>query len=432
MMIFILFYSQWRILLLFLFVCKAKVFFSLCYMCTKGKEVQHWISGIKDLFNEADSINGNTKFVDDKLLKYLFHDVLKYYIKNGNVLNLELAISNVLSKIQKTILIPIKPYNNNKKIQPQEINFHLLQFYTCSDDLFKYLTTYDKSGTKYSRWIDTVNEWRKLQPNSCNQITVVLTPHIGKLDAEKIGLHIKQLENDFHCRLILCIFQRKTPTVFGIYDCNGLDYNDNNIYCMMKSNLPNRDFLNHKFLSGITDQHNKMSLNGIGYFLNQWILFHHQTSNTDNNEIFRHSSCYFFTVWSAIAIVFSIIYHKEKISRYCALLKQAKNGTEASDCKDNIICFLAFEIQRLIISKIITDARECHQFEVNKKEMQLLKRNSQKVIKGARTKQTARKSTPGNGPRKETAIKSYRKQWFMRKRKCSIFKIKKQNQIKLK
>ena len=287
-------------------------------MCSKREEVENWISGIRAILTEADCINGNTKFLDDKLLKYLFHDVLKFYIKNGQVLNLELAISNVLSSfnIKKTIVIPIKSYNNNKnkKIKSQDINFHLLQFYTCSDDLFKYLTTYDKSGTMYSRWIDTVNEWRKLQPNSGNQITVVLTPHIGKLDAQKLCSQVKQSENDFHCRLILCIFQRNTPTVFGIYDCNGLDYNDNNIYCMMKNNLPNRDFLNNKFLSGITDQHNKMSLNGIGYFLNQWILFQNQQfSNTDCNQI-RHSSCYFFTIWSSIGIIFSIIYHKEKIS----------------------------------------------------------------------------------------------------------------------
>ena len=112
-------------------------------------------------------------------------------------------------------------------------------------------------------------------------------------------LYAKCKEMDFHCRLIVSIIIPNCSVVFSIYDCNGTNIS---IHDLIKNDC-NELLTNNMYSNGYTWFNSIFTditcLNGIGYFLNQWIKY----TNHNLYEIECISSCYLLHYGVALALL---------------------------------------------------------------------------------------------------------------------------------
>ena len=348
-----------------------------------------------------------------EMKRILFYDVIKSFVENsGDLSMLESCLSRVLLNLS------IHGKKNNK------ISFRMLNQYTCSDVIFQNLPQSMKA--KYCIWNETVEKWNSLQPKTDDEIVVVFTPHMGKLDDDDNNNNNNKEfrnENDYHCRLIVSIFATNTQSVFGLYDCNGTFDHCNvsrngisSLHSLMIGNLTIECFQKYNFLKGIT--HSRTCLHVMGHFLNQWIRFH-----TSSDDEFYQSSCYFFTIWSIVGVTIAIIWNKYKFISYLSRLKSSQNSVEKKYIKNDLVLLLSYDMQMLLISRIILDAREPVWYQVSKQQLFGLKK--QRVYKGARMRRERKKNKyrkketdidkkKDKIPTKQTAIVLFRK-WHKHK-----------------
>ena len=353
-----------------------------------------------------------------KIKDVLLHPLIKSYISTQSLLQFEDIFRNVL-------LLKLNSDNHG-------FEFIMTPGYCCgSTNCYKYLTDFDKKNNnnndekytnkRYMNWCQTFEFWSKCM-NDCSQnVKIILTPQIGKLILNCENIHEKNLlsnlqekVNDFHCRLILMII---IPTnnnnnnnakgkchfecIYSIYDCNGTEID---LYKLITNEyeICTQDLIKYPFLYHL--KHNRLSLNGIGYYMNQWIKFYIDKYNEKTI-----GSCYFFVLWSSISVLIACIFNKKELMIKCQQIATESKGisftfqtNKINYMKMNIIRLLNYDIQRLIISKLIIDARLHLTYKVSPSQFKILNDNN-RINKEARTKHTARQSGP-KAPRKQTSL----------------------------
>lgn len=339
-----------------------------------------------DLMLNIDKYDKMNKLSSFKPL--LMNNSLKHYATNNkSIYKLEQCFNDVI-------------LNNINNVMNKQIIFKSLNGYCVSHQWKNLLIKNDQSKTKYYDFFQLMKQINDYFTNDTHldAIYVLLIPQIGKL----IKTNIQCQGMDFHCRLIITIIIPNYTVLFSIYDCNGSNIS---IYDLIKNDCEelisnNRYCKDYVWFNCIfTD---KTCLNGVGYFLNQWIKY------TDHNlyEIESISCCYLFTLWSSVSVVTAIIYNKSYFVKQCNKLKDLK---DCQHIKKNLITFIGYDMQRLVISHLIDDAREEMSIQLSTKEISKLQNvTNNKVIKAARTKQTGRRNN-GLAPRKQKAIFKARK-----------------------
>ena len=372
-----------------------------------------------------------------KIKDILLQPLIKSYISTQTLLHFEDIFRNVL-------LFELNTDND------YDFEFIMTPGYCCgSKNCRKYLIDFAKSNIndndkkyakKYMNWPEIFEFWCKCMNDNDNdnndngqKIKIILTPQIGKLILNCKNVHEKQLlsnlqekVNDFHCRLILLIIiptNTKTTTttngsnndnslqqqlnhfecIYSIYDCNGTEID---LYKLITNEyeISAQDLIKYPFLYHL--KHNRISLNGIGYYMNQWIKFYIDKYNEKSI-----GSCYFFVLWSSISVLIAWIFNKKELMTICQQIMKKSKGisfkfqsNEINYMKMNIIRLLNYDIQRLIISKLIIDARSYLTYKVTPSQFNVIN-NDNRINKEARTKQTARRHNGGaTGPRKQTSL----------------------------
>ena len=350
-----------------------------------GEAFNNWF---KDLLN---TLIHCSFYEQTQQLKVIYQSLLlnqpiKYFIKKQTLLPFENLLTQIFVKLN----------DHNIKLK-----FNLSPGYTASDQLALSLQKNDKSGTKYLNWKQTFTFWNKCkQQLQKNEISVVLTPHIGHL----INYSTRKFGDGYHCRLILTIFiDKNDECLFCVYDCNGTKITVEDLICHSNYNITQNDLEKFPFLYHINDT--TASLNGVGYYLNQWIKFY-----LDNSQYLEIGTCYFFILWSCVAVTNAIMYNKDKILRVIL-----NNNNDNDDWKEYIILLLGYEMQRLVFCNIIQDARESLLFKINKNDYKIMcdtqinknendDDNETKIIKGARTKQRSKGNKNRGKPKKQQGI----------------------------
>ena len=302
----------------------------------------------------------------------LLKQPINYFIKTQTLLPFENLLTEIYQKFN----------NDNDNDTNNNIKFNLSPGYTASEKSIISLKKNDKSGTKYLNWKQTFNYWAKCkqQLQKKDEISIVLTPHIGYLikHPKKSCNSSNKFVDDYHCRLILTIFIYKNDQcLFCVYDCNGTKITVEDLISHSNYNVTQNDLEKFPFLYHVNDT--TVSLNGVGYYLNQWIKFY-----LDNVQYLEIGSCYFFILWSCVAVTIAIIHNKDKI---LSVINDNNNNNNNNNWKEYIILLLGYEMQRLVFCKIIKDARESLLVKINKTDYK--KMNEQKtkpITKGARTK----------------------------------------------
>lgn len=386
-------------------------------------DINHWSFQSLDLINNCQRYYSLNKL--SKIKDTLFHPLIKTYISSKSLLQFE-------NNLRNTILSKLNVSNHH------DFTFIMTPGYCCgSEDCYEYLTQFNNNKNEsysYMNWPQTFEFWLKCMNNNNSKIQIILTPQIGKLillSSNNLFQQIqKQKVNDFHCRLILLIIiptntktkeiniQNHFECIYSIYDCNGTEIN---LYQLIRDeyNITNNDLIKYPFLYHI--KHNTISLNGIGYYMNQWIKFY-----TDQYNEKSIGSCYFFILWSSISVLIACVFNKKELLTKCKEIAKESKGisfqfqTNAINfMKRNIIRLLNYDIQRLVLSKLIIDARSELLYKVTPSEFQNLS-DENGINKEARTKQTARKRTGPKAPRKQTTLYTPRRRKQINKYKMCI------------
>ena len=346
-----------------------------------SQELTNWIYCTRNILNHYKYHLIHHK---SKIKRVLFVDVIKHFVKNnGDLSKLESCLGKILRELSISGIIQTTNNDNYR----MRFSFHLLKKYTCSNDLYK---SFAEKG-KFITWKQTIQKWKLLLPKSDEEIVVVYTPHIGKISSQF------QKENDYHCRLIVSIFLKNGPAIFGLYDCNG-PIDDafegiSGLHSLLIGNLGPKDFEENDFLNGITDL--RTCLHGRGYFLNQWIKF-----ESPSGEQLDQSCCYFFTIWAVCAATIAIIWNKYKFIKYLLKLQKMDDINDRKDVKHDLVLLLAYDMQMLLISNLIQDAREHYKYKVTMKKLESLK--GHEIQRGARCREC--RSKKNLMPKKQFAI----------------------------
>ena len=379
-------------------------------------KINDWSFQCLDLINNCKYYYNTNKL--SNVRDILLEPLIKEYISNQSLLQFENIFRNkLLSKL-----------NDNFDFQ-----FVMTPGYCCgSEKCNQYLTKFDKySQYNYMDWPQTFEFWFQCIKNNNNKdkIQIILTPQIGKLILTSTNLQEKK--NDFHCRLIfLMIIPTKQKSsfhcecIYSIYDCNGTEIDIYKLICN-EYKISSQDLIKYPFLYHL--KHSTISLNGIGYYMNQWIKFYIDDFNEKNI-----GSCYFFVLWSLISVLIVCVFNEKELMKKCKQISQESKGisfqfqtNEINYMKMNIIRLLNYDIQRLVLSNLIFDARQSLKYKINSLQLNNLINNKRLINKEARTKQTARQPTGGRCPRKTTSLYKARKS--KKKYPYKYYKIKSRN-----
>ena len=127
---------------------------------------------------------------------------------------------------------------------------------------------------------------QKLQKQ--DEISIVLTPHIGHLIKHSKNSSSSKFVDDYHCRLIVTIFIYKNDEcLFCVCDLMEQKNTVQDLIINSNYNVTQNDLDKFPFLYHVNDT--TVSLNGVGYYLNQWIKFY-----LDNTQYLEIGTCYFY------------------------------------------------------------------------------------------------------------------------------------------
>jgi len=380
---------------------------------TQTIDVNDWCFQTFDLIKNCQHYYTLNKL--SKIKDIILYPLMNSYVYNKSLLQFEEIFRNEL-------LSELNNYNNG------EFEFIMASGYCCgSKNCRKYLTNFannvndEKYAKKYMNWRQTFQFWSNCMSNYNNgnnsKIQIILTPQIGKLMKNSNNNNqITQKVNDFHCRLILTIIISTSTShnfecIYSIYDCNGTEID---LYQLISDEyeISSHDFIQYPFLYHI--KHSTISLNGIGYYMNQWIKFYNNNDNKSKSCTKIIGSCYFFVLWSSISICIAFMFNKTELIKKCQQISQVSKGisftfqsNEMNYMKMNIIRLLNYDIQRLVLSKLIIDARSYLKYKVTTSQFHFIN-DKNTINKEARTKQTANHRTP-RAPRKQTSLYRPRK-----------------------